>query len=657
MLGCIRQTLIFTRTRRLGCFFSLLLCAGAWGQVPFVEDRPAPYVPLKPPTRQEIERRDSLKQYVLGLVLERQDQLLEALKVYEEAARLDPEAPAVFKAQVPILLMLGRDKDALTAIARVLDLDPGDHEIWFVAGRLHKTLGHDKEARQAFQRGLEAPSLADHPDVAQQIYLDLAGMCEVADDTPHALEALVQAAKILDRPDMLMEYGPFDRNMILARAGETHERIGNLLAKQKKYEEAVAAYKKAQTASPERAGRLNFNLAQLLLDQGRFSEALVYLDQYLRFQPLGLEAYEMKVGVLEKLKKDEAIIPWLEQATRADPNNVGLKVFLAKRYARARQYRDAEILFRTLADESPNPDIYQGLFHLYKEQPNGGMTQALGLLDKAIDQATKSKGPPGLAAQQAKAMIGAVRDDGTLARELVRVAFRQGGRDQRLQFDTLHLLAALADKHQKLEEAEAFYRQTLKDAGPATEAVVYSGLLRVLWKEHKYEDMVQVCRDGLKKSQATNQVFFHMEMARAQARLGKVDAALQAIERALNFAGDNDKLRVRYLRVRLLIQAEKYDQAEADCQVLLKEFSGPGDVVETRYLLSNLYSSRRQMAKAEEQLEIILKADPTNATVNNDLGYLWADQNKNLEEAEAMIRKAIDLDRKNCQGALVLGPD
>ena len=36
--------------------------------------------------------------------------MLEALKAYEEAARLDPEAPAVYKAQVPLLMALDRGK-------------------------------------------------------------------------------------------------------------------------------------------------------------------------------------------------------------------------------------------------------------------------------------------------------------------------------------------------------------------------------------------------------------------------------------------------------------------------------------------------------------------------------------------------------------------
>jgi tetratricopeptide (TPR) repeat protein len=649
MLGCARQTLLPTRTRRLGfCLLLVLFSAGTelWGQAPFAEDRPTPYVPLQPPKRQEIDRRRSLKKYVLGLLLERDDQLLEALKAYEEAARLDPDAAAVFKAQVPLLLTLGREKDTLAVIGKVLDLDPSDHTIWFMAARLHKTMGNYAEARRALQRGLEAPGLQDHPDVAQQMYLDLASICEAADEIPQAIRALDQAAKILDHPDNLMDFGPFNRDSILARAAETHERIGNLYRKQKKFQEAIAAYKKAQTVNPERAGRLNFNLAQLLHEQGQLDQALVFLDAYLRFQPLGLEAYEMKIDVLQKLKKEPAIVPWLEQASRADANNVGLKVFLAKQYARAGLAAPAEKLYKALADETPSPDIYRGLFRLYQEDPAVGMAMALSLLNKTVDEASKVKGPPGLAAQQAKAMIGALRDDGPLAKELVRVAFRQAERDENLKFETMQLLAALADKNQKLEEAEKFYRLSLKEAKPGTEALVYSGLLRVLWREHKHQEIVQVCRDGLVKSQATNQILFHNEMAKALARLGKMDEAVKAVDRAIDFAGDNDKLAVRHLRVRILIQAEKFDQAEADCQALLKEYSGPGDIVEIRYLLSSVYSGRRQLAKSEEQLELILKIDPSNATVNNDLGYIWADQNKNLDKAEEMIRRAIDLDRQ-----------
>src|SRR5262249_9747099 len=42
--------------------------------------------------------------------------------------------------------------------------------------------------------------------------------------------------------------------------------------------------------------------------------------------------------------------------------------------------------------------------------------------------------------------------------------------------------------------------------------------------------------------------------------------------------------------------------------------------------------------------------DPDNPTVNNDLGYTWADRNKNLDQAEAMVRKALEMDRRRKVG-------
>src|SRR5262249_34778338 len=61
--------------------------------------------------------------------------------------------------------------------------------------------------------------------------------------------------------------------------------------------------------------------------------------------------------------------------------------------------------------------------------------------------------------------------------------------------------------------------------------------------------------------------------------------------------------------------------------------------------------------KAEDQLKRILENDPHDATANNDLGYIWADQSKNLDEAERMIRKALELDRKTKKNGAAVGLD
>ena len=51
--------------------------------------------------------------------------------------------------------------------------------------------------------------------------------------------------------------------------------------------------------------------------------------------------------------------------------------------------------------------------------------------------------------------------------------------------------------------------------------------------------------------------------------------------------------------------------------------------------------------RGEEILEKFLAENPDDIGVNNDLGYLYADQGKNLEKARKMIEKAVEAEPEN----------
>ena len=60
-----------------------------------------------------------------------------------------------------------------------------------------------------------------------------------------------------------------------------------------------------------------------------------------------------------------------------------------------------------------------------------------------------------------------------------------------------------------------------------------------------------------------------------------------------------------------------------------------------RQNLSVVYVNKGDYAKGEAQLELLLERNPDDPGPNNDLGYLYAEQGKNLDKAETMIRKAL----------------
>ncbi|MBV8456275.1 MAG: tetratricopeptide repeat protein, partial [Acetobacteraceae bacterium] len=144
----------------------------------------------------------------------------------------------------------------------------------------------------------------------------------------------------------------------------------------------------------------------------------------------------------------------------------------------------------------------------------------------------------------------------------------------------------------------------------------------------------------------TNAVLFHTDAARALAQLDRLPEAMAEADKAVQSAGDEERPALRRFHVLLLSRAGQLDCAVAECQEMLKQAVLAAEVIEVRHLLSNAYSSAKDYARAEEQLEQVLKIDPNDATANNDLGYLWADQGKRLKEAEELIRKAIELDRR-----------
>ena len=65
-----------------------------------------------------------------------------------------------------------------------------------------------------------------------------------------------------------------------------------------------------------------------------------------------------------------------------------------------------------------------------------------------------------------------------------------------------------------------------------------------------------------------------------------------------------------------------------------------------RYSLSSLYIDLNKIDEAAGLLEKLIEASPKNPSYYNDLGYIWADKNIRLKEAEKMIRKALELDRQ-----------
>src|SRR5262249_35029251 len=244
-----------------------------------------------------------------------------------------------------------------------------------------------------------------------------------------------------------------------------------------------------------------------------------------------------------------------------------------------------------------------------------------------------------------RAMLSALRDDAELVKLMLPASVKRAGK---LAYATRSVLGGLAAQTRQLEIAERLYRSALDlPRGQRNlEGEVYGGLLRVLRLQSKHQEIVDVCKKGLKVARATNRVLFHTEMARAYSYLDKHADAVAAADLAVKEAGEKEMLFCKRLRVDVLIAAGKNKRALAECQAMLKAYNHGSDLREVRAVMSLVYSATHKHAESEAQLQLILDDDPNDALANNNLGYHLADRNKDLDKAERLIRKAVDLDRQ-----------
>jgi tetratricopeptide (TPR) repeat protein len=601
-------------------------------------------IPLEPPppllspmkAAESVQKHyEALRLFVRAEQLQRQNRYVDAIRSYEEAFKLDPQS-AICKALIPLCFTLDRDTQALEYCRKAIELDPSDYEMLFALARELQERHQYEAAADALAKAVQVPAVKEHPAQLAQMLFALAALREDLKQFDKAADAFEQVVKILETPEGLMQSAHvLPRQRVVEETARTYERLGKAQVLAGRHDRAVEAFKKAQANDPQRAGRLYFNLTEVYLAQQQLEPALASLQRYIATQPSGTDAYETLIRILTRLQRQHEIVPSLEQAAARDQFNQPLKLLLAEQYQRSHEPKKAEAIYAAAMADYPSEEAYRGLAKLYQDQ---GRWEELAKklnhdlsdprhLPSARPQLQVLSGDPGL-----------VKDVATAARGLSVAGTK-------LSYNTCRTLGTLCRQSRNHELAEHFLRKALPD--DPNPGDVYLELCRTLAEAGRFEEEAVVCREALTKKLKVSSFPFHLEMARALALAGKEKEAIAAAQQAVQqtAAGSDEYFQARYTLAIVYYRLNHLDRAEEECQELLDLRKASAGLRQVHYLLSGVYSARKDNEKAEAHLTKLLDLDPNDATACNDLGYLWAEQGKNLDEAEKLIRKALDIDR------------
>jgi tetratricopeptide (TPR) repeat protein len=252
-----------------------------------------------------------------------------------------------------------------------------------------------------------------------------------------------------------------------------------------------------------------------------------------------------------------------------------------------------------------------------------------------------------------------LNDKAALKKLIGEAAEMAKGKDQPFNYNGAFILAKSAYATKDFDHSLAFYKicvdQAVKLRSGQKLVDVYDGLITLYNDHKKYDDAVKACQEFLeiRGDKTVEQVkpFVMEQMILALAKQSKFDDALKLTDKLVE--ADEGGWYFLRLKAEVLRESGKLDESigafedtiERLGKSKLKDDEKEKYIERCRYVLSGVYTDLNKIDKAAGELQRLLKAHPDSSTYNNDLGYIWADHDMNLDESEKLIRKALELDK------------
>jgi len=607
-----------------------------------LEDPVEPLEPLRGRTVSDEARLDALASFARGRVLQDRGDLPGALAAYEKAVESDPTAIPVYRVLIRLAAELRRVDDALKWVKKATEADPADPQFLTQAVSLLVDRKDLPGAIRVLERASRVPGIDKHSLQYVGIMRDLAVLNLEEDRKAEAVAGLEIVFDALTNPEKY-KIPAEARARLLEDKQISFERIGQVFLDARKTDLALAAFQKAAESKKGRAvaGNLSYNLAQVYLQAEKSEQALEELQKYIDTQSQSKKRgpYELLAQILAKMDKSPELIPRLEAAAEKDAHNSWLLFFLADQYAAENRLEDAEKLFKKTLEASADVEGYLGLAGVYRRQHRPG--ELLDVLVKAYAEAGELK--------SFVAEFKSIVADQKLVEGLMKAAAEKlAAKPPQLEFASGYVLANIAADAKQSELAERLYRYLLP-LKKERAALIYEELGAHLVEVKKYAEGAKVYEEAADDADLSDNRPNFLYMASWALELaGNTKRALETIVAAQDLMPNNPLL--RFQEARIYYHAHKFDEAIERMEKLIADFPQPQVrrlVRAAQSTLSNIYVTKGDIRKGEEILETVYRDDPDDVSVNNDLGYLYADQGKNLEQAEGMIRKALAAEPEN----------
>ncbi len=596
-------------------------------------------VPPRPLSPDEIAGREALANFATARLRLKSDNTLAAARHLEAAAKLDPTAVAPRRDLVSVYADLGRDAAAIRTARDVWKADPQDADTAHHLAKLLFEVKRYTEAADVLTAAIDSPRLAMRATKKLAMRTDLARCRDRAADPSAAAAWQAVREWLRTGEDHLLKEG-FKPAEIAHEAATAAEKHGRALVAARQFAAAADAFRTARDLyadtklANDRAGvaRLHWNLAELFAATGDAAEAVTHLEAYLAFKPRDAAVYERYAEQLRKAGQDSVA----KLRPLADGTPAAKWVYLAELARTPAGFGEANGQFADLAKLTADADFFRILVRTYAAADTSGA----GLLDiaESLYPPTEVRRKPTVSSEESarrQAFAKALVASPGVAVKVTQAAGLGGG--TRRSPELWDLLAWACGRAGKPDEVEFALKAALSAAPEDRRLPAFQRLFAHLTTRRKWQNALRLCADS-QRILGTKLLNFYR--AAPLAELARGDEAIDA----LAVAQTDNAFLSRREKVHILDILGRYDEMLKECDAAMIEYTTPAEVHSVRYQRAQAYLGLKRFADAEAELRGLLEDDPDDVLALNNLGYNLAEQNRKLDDAERMVRRAIEID-------------
>lgn len=630
--------------------------------------------PIKTQDPKKVEARAA---YMEGIAAQKDGNLTDAIKAFARAAAADPTSPEPVRAHAILLRRLGRARQAEEMARKAVALDPDDYEMRLELAGMLLAQRKPKEATALIEAALNSKTLDRKSPEFVNLHSVRGRVHLLSQDAAKAAESFGVILEALQKPE---EFGlDFRQHQTLLSDKITgYEPVGRIMLQIGNNDKAIAALTALIGIKENEPSDAHYWLALAqyrkdLLDEAE-NNLLRYFDSNRRSRP----ALQLLTDIFTAKSQSNKITETLRQLTENTNDSDAVNMFLGDMLVDKGQGDEAATVYQAVIANSGNSDAYIGLIRV------DALKHDTAALMGSVNKALKAR----IQRQELVPLIERITRSEDFAKRLVSAAVDSVGSDSATQRpEAIFFYSQIADSL-KMFEAQGKLLQATLEQNPNSrlriEAISQLGLN--LYSQDEYTKAAQTFRQMLSIQELPDneRVMTLYRLSVVEGRNENYAEAIEAIQAAVRFAPQSPLL-VNQLGL-LQLQADQYEAAERTLKNAIKLSEGdPRLESDSRTLLGGLYSRLKKWDQAittytelleipeltpemtrrgrmalsnayvqsgdisngERILEEIYALEKDSPGINNDLGYLYAEQNKKLEQAEKMVRIAVGAEPDN----------